>query len=263
MTQRDQPSDTTVHEDIEMPGQRQAHQGHHPDTHPSSVGMHGMLLTGTDPIYGSHLPMFMPPHNYQVLLKLQLEPDMVGMIHDLRAHFGRNTLITMAPRPFPITDLSPTDPSQPPLTEFRANVVRGHFEHDGDIIGQDTTVRVEQVVHFSELPLDGGDAAPRGDLEYLIFGDAERELYLAHRVLSAPDFDQVLIVNVSGADFTERELDREGRPTLTVPGRTDTAEQRLRAGDKLAAHTAAGQHFHTDVDVEVVDEMYFMADELT
>jgi hypothetical protein len=246
-----------------MPGQRQRHQGDHPDTDPDTVGMHGMLLTGTDPIYGSHLPMFMPPHNYQVLLKLQLEPDVVGMIHDLRAHFGRNTLITMAPRPFPLTDLSPRDPSQPRLTEFLANVVRGHFEHDGDIIGQDTTVRVEEVVHFSELPLDAGDAAPRGDLEYLIFGDAERELYLAHRVLSAPDFDQVLIVDISGADFTERELDREGRPTLTVPGRTDTPEQRLRAGDKLAAHTSAGQHFQTDVEVEVVQEMYFMADELT
>jgi hypothetical protein len=246
-----------------MPEQRQGHPDHHADTHPDTVGMHGMLLTGTDPVYGSHLPMFMPPHNYQVLLKLELEPNVLGMIHDLRAHFGRNTLITMAPRPFPITDLSPTDPSQPALTEFRANVVRGHFEHDGDVIGQDTTVRVKEVVHFSELALEAGGTAPRGDLEYLIFGDAERELYLAHRILSAPDFDQVLIVDISGADFTERELDREGRPSLTVPGRTDTPDQRLQAGDKVAAHTSAGQHFQTDVEVEVVQEMYFMADELT
>jgi hypothetical protein len=263
MTQHNQPSDTTVHEGAQMPGQRQGRPGHHPGTHPDTVGVHGMLLAGTDPVYGSHLPMFMPPHNYQVLLKLGLEPKVLGKIRDLRAHFGRDTLITMAPRPFDITDLSPTDPSHPALTEFRADVVRGHFEHDGDIIGQDTTVRVEQVVHFSELPLDAGAAAPRGDLEYLIFGDAERELYLAHRVLGAPDFDQVLIVDISGADFTERELDREGRPTLTVPGRADIPEQRLQAGDKLAAHTSAGQHFHTDVEVEVVQEMYFMADELT
>jgi hypothetical protein len=245
-----------------MSQQRQGHPGHL-GTHPDTVGMHGMLLAGTDPVYGSHLPMFMPPHNYQVILKLDLEPKVLGMIDELRAHFGRDTLITMAPRPFPITDLSPTDPSQPALTEFRADVVRGHFEHDGDVIGQDTTVRVEGVVYFSELSLEAGGTAPRGDLEYLIFGDAERELYLAHRISSAPDFDQVLIVAISGADFTERELDREGRPTLTVPGRPDTADQRLRAGDRLAAHTSAGQHFQTDVEVEVLQEMYFMADELT
>ena len=258
MTQQDHPKGTSVHEGMEMPGQRQQHS--HP--HDSTVGMHGMLLMGSDAIYGSHLPMFMPPHNYQVLLELGLEPEVLGQIHDLRAHFGRDTLITMAPRPFAITDLSPTDPSQPPLAEFRANVVRGHFEHGGDVIAEDTTVKVERVVHFSELPLAPQDAAPRGDLEYLVFGDAERELYLAHRVLSAPDFDQVLIVSITGADFTERELDREGRPTLRVPGRPDTPGQRLQAGDKLAAHTSAGQHFQTDVEVEVHSEMYFMADEL-
>ena len=235
---------------------------HHPDPHPSTVGVHGMLLIGSDPVYGSHLPMFMRPHNYQVLIKLGLEPDLLRKVRDLRTHSGRDVLITMAPRPFAITDLSPTDPSQPALTEFRADIVRGHFEHGGDVIGQNTTVVVEEIVHFSELPLDPRDAAPRGDLEYLIFGDAERELYLAHRIVAAPDFDQVLIVDISGTDLTERELDRQGRPTLTVTGRADTAEQRLRSGDKLAAHTSAGQHFHADVEVEVLSELYFMADEL-
>lgn len=263
MTQSGQPSETPVHEGIALPGQRQGHATHQPGATPHTVGVHGMLLIGTDPVYASHLPMFMAPHHYQVLLKLGLEPEVLRAIHDLRAHFGRNALITMAPRPFAITDLSPADPSTPALSEFRADVVRGHFEHDGDVIGENTTVRVEEVVHFAELPLDAGDAPARGDLTYLLFGDAERELYLAHRVLRAPDFDQVLIVDVTGAHFTERELDRQGRPRLTVPGRADTPEQRLHAGDKLAAHTSAGQHFHTDVEVEVVQEMYFMADELT
>ena len=50
MSQHDQPSDTPVHEGMEMPGQRHGQPGHHPDTLPDTVGLHGMLLTGTDPV---------------------------------------------------------------------------------------------------------------------------------------------------------------------------------------------------------------------
>ena len=32
-----------------------------------SIGIHGMLLVGETPMYLSPLPMFVPPHNYQVI----------------------------------------------------------------------------------------------------------------------------------------------------------------------------------------------------
>jgi len=239
-----------------------AGEGHPSQPAGVTVGVHGMLLVGSDPVYLSHLPMFMAPHNYQVLLKVSLEDDVARRVSDLRAHFGRDALVTVAPKPFPITDLVSPAASPPPLTEFRADVVRGHFEHGGDVIGADSVVRVEQVLYFRELTLARDEAPDRGDLLYLLFGDAERELYLAHRVTAAPDFDQVLVVGITGAEFTERELERQGRPDLVVMGRQDVAEQRLRPGERVAGHTSAGQHFHTDVEVEVVSELYLMEEEL-
>jgi hypothetical protein len=55
-----------------------AHAGGHGD-HPGpggddTTGVHGMLLFGEDVVYLSHLPMFMSPHNFQVLL-ITASPD--------------------------------------------------------------------------------------------------------------------------------------------------------------------------------------------
>ena len=34
---------------------------------------HGMLLFGNETVYASHLPMFHSPHDYQLILELDLE----------------------------------------------------------------------------------------------------------------------------------------------------------------------------------------------
>jgi hypothetical protein len=39
----------------------------HPDPN-ATFGTHGMLLFGEETLYLSHLPMFMSPHNFQVIL---------------------------------------------------------------------------------------------------------------------------------------------------------------------------------------------------
>ena len=38
---------------------------------------HGMLIFGTNKIYASHLPMFHSPHNYQVILELDLDLSLI------------------------------------------------------------------------------------------------------------------------------------------------------------------------------------------
>ncbi len=242
------------------------HEDMHHDQGPGATdttGLHGMLLVGADPVYLSHLPMFMAPHNYQVILKVSLDDDVSAKLRNFRAHFGRDAFFTVAPETFAITDLSPDDPTQPARTEFRADVVKGHFEHGGDVIAASTPVRVEDVVYFRELaPAGSVEESGRADLEYLLFGDADRELFLAHRITQPPDFDQVLLVTVSGARFTDTEVRRQGGPTLKVPGRADLPSERLRSDETAAAHSSAGQHFQVDVDVEVLAELYFNEEEL-
>lgn len=232
------------------------------DHHHDTTGVHGMLLAGADPTYLAHLPMFMHPHNFQVILKVALDDDVARRLRELHAPWGTDALFTVAPEKFPITDLSPADPEQPRLTTFRGDVVRGHFEHGGETLASMTPITVEEVVYFRVLPLHTDDAPERGDLEYLMFGDADRELFLAHRILAAPDFDHVVVAEISGERFTETEQRRQGRPTLTVTGRADLPEERLQPGETAVATTSAGQHFHRNVELRVLRDYYFMADEL-
>jgi hypothetical protein len=124
-------------------------------------------------------------------------------------------------------------------------------------LSQRATLVIEEVLCFDELP-----ATPAEDLTYRIFGDADDGLFLAHRISRRPDFDQVLAVRVHGAHFTADELRREGMPDLTVPGRKNAPERRVRAGETVAGQTAAGQHFRMDVQVEVLAELYLNEDEL-
>lgn len=237
------------------PSPDDTHEHEHEHETPDTTGLHGMLLVGADPIYLSHLPMFMVPHNYQVILKVSLDDEVSGKLREFRAHFGRDALFTVAPEEFPILELTED------RTEFQADVVKGHFEHGGDVIAPNTTVRIEDVVYFRELPLDS-PAEKRGDLEYLPFGDTDGEFFLTHRITQAPDFDQVLLATVSGASFTDTEVRRQGGPTFKVAGRADLPGERLQADETIAAHSSAGQHFHADLDVQVLAELYFNEDEL-
>ena len=66
-----------------------------------------MLPVGDDPIYLSHLPMFMAPHNYQAILKVSLDGKASGRLKDFQAHFGRDFLYTVKPEEFSIVDLLP------------------------------------------------------------------------------------------------------------------------------------------------------------
>ena len=239
------------------------HHGHEPDDPDQSIGIHGMLLVGEGPIYLSHLPMFMPPHNYQVILKVTLEDEVTRKLADFRAHFGHDMLVTVKPEPFAIRDLLAGDTDGHPLTEFRANIVKGHFEHAGDTLSHAALVRVDEVAYFEELDLGAADPDETPlDLGYFLFGDADHDLFLAHQIRHRPNFDQVLRILADGVDFTEAEIERQGRPTVTIPGRADLSDRRLKTGDLVAAHSSVGVHFQHDFQINVLAEIYLNEDEL-
>jgi hypothetical protein len=234
------------------------HAGH------TTAGVHGMVLLGHDPAYLYHLPMFMPPHNYQVLLAATPDDEVARGLRDLELEVGPDTFVTIVPRPFAITDLRPEDPDQPPLTEFTADVVRGHFERGGQTMWEGATFTVTELFSFEELPTSPDGVTRHPELEYQLFGDADRTLYLAHSLTGPPDFDQLLAVDVEGAGhLTATELERQMQPSLTVTGRADGVDQRLRVGETVAGVTSAGQHFVHDVQVTVRGELYFETGDLS
>jgi hypothetical protein len=249
----------------EMSGMHMPEASHdHPDPN-ATFGTHGMLLFGEETLYLSHLPMFMSPHNFQVILAVTLNDQAAGRLRDFRAHFGRNDMYTFKPKKFHITDLISRDPGKPALTSFGGSLFRFHFERGGESISEHVKVHVTKVLYFQEI----GAARPKGaELEYLLFGKGQ-EKFLVHRITEPPDFDHVLSVNVTGHEFSAEETHQFTQSEtlrgvdVTFQGRPNRASERIKPGETLAGQGhAAGAHQFFDLQVEAVAEIYLEEGEL-
>jgi hypothetical protein len=245
---------------------------HHGPGGCDTIGRHGMLLFGAEPVYLSHLPMYACPHNFQVLL--EVEPDRLAL-EALRADRARHGdgMYTFDPVPFPIAELEPRD-GVPARTSLEGTVVRGHFERGGTPIATGARMDIRTVVFFRQLDVEAAPE-PGQALEYLYFGRGEQR-YLVHELQARPSFDQVLTVRlVPGTvrtqvghplddDVTAIQFD-QAQPAGLGPG--DAAEHRLVAGGVATASfpLTSSPSFSRGftVGVEVERELYLEINELT
>jgi hypothetical protein len=247
-----------------------AHGGEHGEG--STTGVHGMLLFGDEVVYLSHLPMFAAPHNFQVLLEVELN-DVARETYLADRHVAPVGIYTFVPEPFPIVELD-SRADGPARTSIDGTIFRGHFERGGVSIAEGVVAEVRRVVHFSEL--DIGATRPQDpELTYLCFGRARR-LHLAHEVTARPDFDHVLtarlvpdtVTNQAGQQLPDDvgTIGFELAQRVRFAGRSDTPENRL-----VADEIADGLFFQTTsltgahgfrVHLESGRELYIEVDEL-
>ncbi|MGH1516528.1 hypothetical protein [Chryseobacterium sp. JK1] len=144
--------------------------------------VHGMLLLGNSSLYGSHLPMFHSPHDYQVLLQLSISnKDKEAYIKDRFDHPNEN-VYTLEPEVFVLPEILENRKS------FKGNIYRGHFERGGVEILKNVEVHIDKLLYFRKLnPLATKDKLPT----YLLFGD-QNEQFIAHSIKARPDFDELL-----------------------------------------------------------------------
>ncbi|MET8873606.1 hypothetical protein [Nocardia sp. NPDC004604] len=204
-----------------------------------TVGTHGMVVfgTGTD-CYLSHRPMIFAPYDFQVLLDVELdERGRRALGADRRAGFvGCHAF---APAGLSLADLGPD--AQHPRTEFRGNLIRGHLDRRGTVIARDVDVTVRNVVSFAQLdphPLRTAEL-----LTHLCFGRSGK-MYLAHRIVRRPSFDQIVAVRLIPGTVTDllglplpddvSELEFE-RAQPIILGQRDFTGQRLRVGEVAVA----------------------------
>lgn len=228
------------------------HGGHGAPT----KGKHGMLLVGLDPILASHLPMFHPPHDFQLLAEVELDE---GEAYRRDRQASREPVYTLDPEDFSWTDLLPVDAQPPKRTSFTADVHRGHFERRGTLIIEAATVEVRNVDFFAQL---SATEAPSRDLTYRGVGRGE-DLFLAHEIRGAPNFDHVLRFRLEDPDLADLRL--TGAPVV-VPDRPDALDDRLAPDESVTASFPqtigpTGRHgFSTRITV--VDEVYLEVGEL-
>jgi hypothetical protein len=221
----------------------------HPMNHgtndrPHDHGVHGMLLFGEEALYLSHLPMFMTIHDHQVILEVTLdheEEDAPAIYRADSLDMGER-VYTLVPEEFSLRRIG--DEGEDALRSFQGTVYRGHFEKGGVPILRDVTVDVVNVIHFRRFD-PKAQALP--ELQYLLFGRVD-ELYLAHLITKAPDFDQIVPVTVISHSFSEETL--EGGVLLTFPRRENQIFERLRGGERTVAQVQVALETGTELYLE-------------
>lgn len=190
------------------------------------AGGHGMAMIGRKTVFLSHLPMFGPPHDYQVILEAELAragADPQQAYFEDRQNNPDDRLYTLKPVPFVLPHILPVEGNTPKETSFIGSVFRGHFEREETHptpVASGVTVNVKNVIHGRKFT---PDAPPPESLEYILFGLGD-ETFLAHLITSPPDFDQLIQVTLDH-EVSAEEL-RKG-PRVTIPSRSNSADERI------------------------------------
>ncbi|WP_318849125.1 hypothetical protein [Chryseobacterium sp. JV558] len=158
-------------------------QQHDMKDHP---GIHGMVLLGDDTQYASHLPLFYAPHDYQVILKIQLDQTSTLNYKKDQLTHPEVKLYTIEPEKFVLPGIMND------IKTFKANIYRGHFERGGELIIKDAQVEITKVLYFHQLNKDKSEGQP---CHYILFGD-QKQQFLAHQILNRPDFDELSKIDI-------------------------------------------------------------------
>jgi hypothetical protein len=204
--------------------------------------------------------MFHAPHHFQVILEAAFEKDgkpLSSIYLKDRAQHPKVKMYTVEPAEvFVLPRMWAAE--GPRRTDFVGTVFRGHLERGGETISglAGIVVKVKRVIYARELP-----SAKRDEkLSYILFGGG-KELFLAHQLSKAPDFDQIVSVEVDGRAFTRAELLRG--VTVTVAGRDNQVAGRIKEGETAGCQgqvTGASELF--DLRVRAKRELYFEEGEL-
>ncbi len=182
---------------------------------------HGMLVFGDREIYFSHLPMFHNPHDYQVIMKIEL-PARPQAVYFADAKTHPHEIYTFVPKPMVLPDIIAQK------INFAGDLYRGHFEQGGTILLHDVEAKISNVIMFRKF---APAASHPPQLQYVFFGqtrDHNGEGWAAHVIAHAPDFDHILKITTAAAvpegeivDFTGVENQKRLPSDNLVTGQSE------------------------------------------
>jgi hypothetical protein len=230
----------------------------HPD-----CGTHNMMLVGQRSAFLSHLPMFHSEHRFQAILEVSFNKSRKSVLAGYTQDRARNPdvkMYTVEPaEQFVLARL--WEPGNQPVKRkaFAGAVYRGHLERGGKKVSGLATVdvRVKRVVYARELRPDD----PRNtELKYILFGTS-RKLYVAHQLSQAPDFDQILGVELEGHQFSASDLKRG--VILMVAEHENVPGQRIKEGETVGVEgIIGGDDQALPLRLKAIRELYFEEGEL-
>ncbi len=156
--------------------------------------VHGMLIFGKEKIYASHLPLFRSPHNYQIILELELDKtSKQKFVADQKQNLDVATY-SLEPEKFVLSEML-VNPKP-----FKINLHRGHFERGGTQILKGITVTVKQVIFNEKFAPEKARLTVNN---FILFGSVN-EKFIAHQITAKPDFEQIIQVKSAFVFGTEK-----------------------------------------------------------
>ena len=169
--------------------QHNAHNTH--KTH-SYVGFHGMaLILAGDKVLASHMPLYAPPHNYQIVYEVTTNDTHLKIIKKaLNESLKKQTQITILPTKFDlnllINKLTPT---------LNTTVFNGHFERGGTALFS-TKLTFKNPLYIKKLAVK---KTTKAEFD-LIKLSAGRGLVI-HKIQSKPSYDSLILVALTNEKY--------------------------------------------------------------
>lgn len=192
----------------------------HAAPHGGRVARHGMVLFGKQHYFVEHIPMFSPPHDEQLIMRVSLRSSDGDPLTD--------DFSTAAHSLQPTAAISLDDLISGKRREFVADIHRGNFEAGGPLLHAKATIRVEAVVHARGLP--SSETTPDRQHEYLLIG-GPGDAYLTNRIRGDRPFQH--IVRVSALDGASPALDSAQSIAIPTAERLATNSEHVSGAIRL------------------------------
>lgn len=114
-------------------------QEHRHEAPGGRIGLHGMVLVGAGPYFMEHIPMLMPPHDFQIISEVKL---MDGNGQEVKRDFSQGTFTLRPDRAFSLNNYITST-----LRTFQGAIFEGGFEQGGRILPGLENVKVVLVEH--------------------------------------------------------------------------------------------------------------------
>ncbi len=189
------------------------------------IGSHGMVLFGdkSGRAYLSHIPVFGPPHDVQLLLEIKL----VAPAASLPATFSDRPYTFLPDR------LSLDALRLGTLKSISGKVFLGNFEQGGTVVASGVKADVTKVIHQHELKATDTQTAST----YFLLGTPS-STFAVHRIAGSPSFDQVLAVELGSNKPTADAL--AAGIVVTIAGSRDDQASRLKTARAVTGSAVQG-----------------------
>jgi hypothetical protein len=183
------------------------------DARGSHVGVHGMVLFGSERLYLSHIPLYSTPHNIQVVVEVKIAS---GVTADQQQFGTRN--FTVKPTAFSLHDLA-----HGVLGSVAGTIYFGNFESGGTPAFRNVKFDVIRVLFERAM---SPSMPVNASLDYIAVGTPAQP-YLVHLIDAPPSFDHIVAVRLPKASFLDAASLETGT-LVRIDGQTNSVTKRLK-----------------------------------